>query len=70
VQPVPRSRAMAELVGNLTFVAEEYARAPELWEALERTFRDVPLAHLHFRKDDSYWDAIAGMDGEGGKGKR
>ena len=70
VQPVPRSRAMAELVGNLTFVAEEYARAPELWEALERTFRDVPLAHLHFRKDDSYWDAIAGMDGEGGKRKR
>lgn len=58
VKPVPRSRAMAELVGNLTFVAEGYAQAPELWEALERTFRDVPLAHLHFRKDDSYWDAI------------
>jgi hypothetical protein len=25
---------------------------------VERTFRDVPLAHLHFRKDDGYWDAI------------
>ncbi|HEX5045398.1 MAG TPA: hypothetical protein VFV75_21080 [Candidatus Polarisedimenticolaceae bacterium] len=64
VRRVPRSRAMAELVGNLTFVAEEYARAPELWEALERTFRHVPLAHLHFRKDDSYWDAIARMEEE------
>jgi hypothetical protein len=63
VKPVPRSRALAELVGNLTFVAELYGRAPELWEALERTFRDVPLAHLHFRKDDSYWDAIAQMEG-------
>ena len=62
VKAVPRSRALAELVGNLTFVAELYARAPELWEALERTFREVPLAHLHFRKDDSYWDAIAGME--------
>ena len=58
VVPVPRVRALAELVGNLTFVAEAYRDAPELWEALERTFREVPLAHLHFRKDDSYWDAI------------
>ena len=69
VRSVPRSRAMAELVGNLTFVAEQYARAPELWEALEGTFRDVPLAHLHFRQDDSYWDAIAHMEaGRGGEG--
>jgi hypothetical protein len=59
VAPVPRLRALGELVGNLTFVAEAYASAPELWDALERTFRQVPLAHLHFRKDDSYWDAIA-----------
>jgi hypothetical protein len=63
VVAVPRSRAMAELVGNLTFVAEGYARAPELWESLERTFREVPLAHLHFRKDDSYWDAILAAQG-------
>jgi hypothetical protein len=59
VAPVPRLRALGELVGNLTFVAEAYASAPELWDALERTFRHVPLAHLHFRRDDTYWDAIA-----------
>jgi hypothetical protein len=58
VVPVPRVRALAELVGNLTFVAEAYGSAPELWEALERTFRDVPLGHLHFSRDDTYWDAI------------
>jgi hypothetical protein len=59
VRPIPRLRALAELVGNLTFVAEAYASAPELWAALEATLRDVPLGHLHFCKDDSYWDAIA-----------
>jgi hypothetical protein len=63
VVPVARTRALAELVGNLTFVAELYGRVPELWEALERTFRDVPLAHLHFARDDSYWDAIAQTEG-------
>jgi hypothetical protein len=62
VVPVLRVRALAELVGNLTFVAEAYRDAPELWEALERTFREVPLAHLHFCKDDSYWDAIEQME--------
>jgi hypothetical protein len=60
VLPVPRVRAMAELVGSLTFVAEAYAGAPEMWDALDAAFRDVPLAHLHFRRDETYWDAIAG----------
>ena len=59
VQEVPRVRALAELVGNLTFVAEAYQSAPDLWDSLDRTFQSVPLGHLHFRKDETYWDAIA-----------
>jgi len=58
VRPVARIRALSELIGNLPFVAEAFGERPDLWDGVERTFRDVPLAHLHFRKDDSYWDAI------------
>jgi hypothetical protein len=58
VQETPRVRALAELVGNLPFVAEGFNERPDLFREIERTFAGVPLAHLHFRKDDSYWDAI------------
>jgi len=58
VRSVPRARAMAELVGNLPFVAEAFAQQADLLEAIEKAFAPVPLAHLHFRRDDSYWDAV------------
>ena len=58
VRFVPRVRAFAELVGNLPFVAEAFADRPDLFESVERAFAELPLYHLHFRKDDSYWDAI------------
>jgi hypothetical protein len=56
---VPRSVAMAELVGSLPFVAEFFSRRSDLFERLEQSFSGLPLARLNFRKDDSYWDAIA-----------
>jgi hypothetical protein len=58
VRPVARVRALAELVGNLPFVAEAFAARPDLFAGVERAFSQVPLAHLAFRKDDSFWDAI------------
>lgn len=58
VDPVPRVQALAELVGNLPFVAEAFHRRPDLFTALERAFEGIPLAHLRFRKDETYWDAI------------
>jgi hypothetical protein len=63
VRPVARLRALAELVGNLPFTADCFHRRPDLFARVERTFASCPLAHLHFRKDDGFWDAIerAGM---------
>jgi hypothetical protein len=58
VRSIPRIQALAELVGNLTFVADSFGARPDLFANVERIFRDIPLAHLHFRKDESYWDAI------------
>jgi len=58
VRTIPRIQALAELVGNLTFVADFFGVRPDLFAKVERTFQDIPLAHLHFRKDESYWDAI------------
>lgn len=58
VEPVARPRALAELVGNLPFVAEAFGSRPDLFASVQRAFSGLPLAHLHFRKDDSFWDAI------------
>jgi len=58
VRPVQRTLALGQLVGNLTFVAEAFRERPDLFASIERAFAGVPLRHLHFKKDDSYWDAI------------
>jgi len=59
VRPVPRPLAFGQLVGNLTFVAEAFGERPDLFASVETAFAPVPLFHLHFTKDDSYWDAIS-----------
>jgi len=58
VRPVPRAVAFGQLVGSLTFVAEAFRERPDLFASVEAAFAGVPLFELHFRKDDSYWDAI------------
>lgn len=58
VRPAPRAIAFGQLVGNLTFVAEAFKDRADLFASVEAAFAGIPLAHLHFRKDDSYWDAI------------
>ena len=58
VRPVARVRALSELVGNLPFVAEAFPLRPDLFDSVQRAFAGIELAHLHFRKDDSYWEAI------------
>jgi len=59
VREISPARASSELVGNLPFVAESFHTRPDLFAKVLQALRDIPLAHLHFRKDDSYWDAIA-----------
>jgi len=58
VRGAPRAVAFGQLVGNLTFVAEAFRERPDLFASIEAAFTGVPLLHLHFKKDDSYWDAI------------
>jgi hypothetical protein len=58
VRLVPRAVAFGQLVGNLTFVAEAFRERPDLFASIEAAFAGVPLLHLHFSKDDSFWDAI------------
>ena len=59
VRVAPRAVAFGQLVGNLTFVAEAFKERPDLFASIEAAFASVPLHHLHFKKDDSYWEAIA-----------
>ena len=58
VRSADRVQVFAELVGSLPFVAEAFKNRPDLFERTERAFAAVPLAHLRFCKDESYWDAI------------
>ncbi len=58
VRPVPRVRALAELVASLPFVAEAAGTERGMLERVESSFDRIPLAHLRFRPDDSFWDAI------------
>lgn len=58
VREVGRVQGLSELVGNLPFLAESFSRRPDLFARVEGAFAPVPLFHLHFRKDDGYWDAI------------
>lgn len=62
VAKVPRSVAFSGLVANLPFVAESFSDRPDLFDSIQRGFAAIPLAHLEFRKDDSYWDAIEAAD--------
>lgn len=59
VRAVPKVRALTELVASLPFVAEAAGTESGLLGRIEASFEGVPLAHLHFRPDDSFWDAIA-----------
>jgi hypothetical protein len=58
VRKVERVKVFAALLGNLPFVIDSLGVRPELFAQFERTFADLPLAHLHFTLDESYWDAI------------
>jgi hypothetical protein len=58
VREVPRPLVLGQLVGSLTFVAEAFSERPDLFASIEAAFAAVPLRHLHFRRDDSYWEAI------------
>jgi hypothetical protein len=58
VRPIEHARAFAELVGNLPFVAKAFSVRGDLFRNTLQSFASVPLAHLHFAKDDTYWEAI------------
>lgn len=61
IEQIPRSRGLAELVGNLPFVAEAVEQRPEVLAGIARAFDGVPLGHLEFKKgDDSWWEVVEG----------
>ena len=58
MRKVARVQALSELVGNLPFLAEAFSSRPDLFARIERAFAPIPLFHLQFRKDDTFWDAV------------
>jgi len=66
VTPVARHRGVSEFVGNMPFVAEAFGARPDLLDTIASALSGLPLAHLHFRMDDSYWQAIADWEAASG----
>ena len=60
VVDVPRPLAFSGLIANLPFVAEFFNVRADLYRDVVEAFQATPLAHLFFRPDDSFWDAVEG----------
>ena len=58
VEEAPRAMTLTGLFANLPFVVDALAARPDLVPRIESVFASVPLARLHFRPDDSFWDAV------------
>lgn len=58
----------ADLLGNLPFVVDQMPRHPEIIDRVRTVVGGTPLRTLHFRKDRSFWPAVAGAEGESANG--
>ncbi len=62
VEETARARSLTGLVANLPFVVDALAARPDLLRRIESSFASIPLARLHFRPDDTFWDAVIGWN--------
>jgi hypothetical protein len=60
------ARAVGELTGSLPFVTERPENGGRILEVLGRAVETVPVFRLHFRREPSFWDAIAAAGAPGG----
>lgn len=58
LEPLPRSRALAELVANSPVVSGDGGWLPALMARWEAVVAAVPVYGLHFRKDPTFWEVI------------
>jgi hypothetical protein len=54
------AQALAEAVSSVPVIPEDPARALTLLARLQQLVRSVPVYRLHFRKDPTFWEVIAG----------
>jgi hypothetical protein len=59
IEPIDGARALAELGGSLPFVMQEPAEAGRALAVAERVVAAVPVRRLRFRRDPSFWAAVA-----------
>lgn len=56
--PLAGARALAELSASLPFVMNFSGDASRALMNADRLLKSVPAFHLHFRKDDAFWNVI------------
>ncbi len=58
LEKLPPSRGAAEIIGSLPFVSEHSQARLSALDNIARTVAQVPVFHLKFRKDASFWNAV------------
>jgi hypothetical protein len=58
VEPMGGAAATAELIANCPVVNDQLALLPGLIDRCRSITAAIPVARLHFRKDDTFWDVI------------
>ena len=58
LESLPRSAAIAELLGSSPFVVKDQQVSGELMSVCGQVQLAVPVQRLHFRKDDGFWKVI------------
>ena len=56
----------ADLLGNLPWIVDQFPGHPHLIDRVRGLVAGVPLAYLHFSKDEDFWPAIDRGPGTGG----
>jgi hypothetical protein len=57
-EPLPRSRALGEMLASLPFVMQETGQAGRALEVVAKALESVPVWGLRFVKDPGFWDVV------------
>jgi len=58
VEPLPKAKALAELMASTPVIPADPRRLPRLFAFHQRLLADVPAYDLHFLPDPSFWAVI------------
>jgi hypothetical protein len=62
LEPLSPAQGMAEMITSVPLINADPSRTHELVTRCQSLMVSVPVYRLHFRKDNSFWNAIIEAD--------